>query len=108
MQIQQLVVLASAIALFIAGFRLARTHLARRPGRRAVIMLCSAAAVTVVVVLAPRAAKLTGSWAESPAGIYLLLVRFVPLLVVGLMALGAFFGAAFPSRPHATTDTSGS
>ena len=102
---QQYLVLAAAIALVVAGFKLARAHVGRRPGRRAVIMLCAALAVTVVVVLAPRAAKLTGSWAESPAGLYLLMVRFVPLLVVGLLSLGAFFGAAFPKRYDPTTDT---
>ena len=101
MQTNQLVALFVAVLMVIAGYRLTAPYCRRVPGRRALVMVCALAAVGVVALLIPQAGRLTGSVAESPAGIFVILIRVIPLLTVGLLALGAFAAAAWPHHRSA-------
>jgi len=89
-------IIGVAVLAIVYAYSLAARRCRLAPRLRVWLILASVCALGGVVLLVPWAFRLKPPWSESPAGLFLILARIIPLGLIGSGAVGAILGAAFP------------
>jgi hypothetical protein len=94
-----LVIGVTAVVIAVPIYHTVREWSRVAPHRRPWLLAAAIGALILVAVIVPHIGKLRPPFSESPAGIFVILARAIPLGLIALAAVATLVAVATPPAP---------